>query len=202
MTTFDSVTSRAIPLLRDNIDTDAIIPSREMKLVSKVGLSGGLFANWRYTDVDARVPDPRFVLNDPAYGHAEILLGGKNFGCGSSREHAVWALAEYGIRAIVAESFNPIFRGNCVRNGILPVSLDAAPIAAAGGNVTIDLVGNTISAGEASWPFDIDDEARRMLLEGLDPIALTLTLADEIDAFCALARCQRPWAYLKGVTTT
>ena len=126
MTPFTTLTSIAVPLMRDNIDTDAIIPSREMKTVGKTGLADGLFAGWRYTEVGGRAPEPGFVLNDPAYAGAAILLGGANFGCGSRREHAAWALAEYGFRAVIAPSFNPIFRGNCVRNGIVPIELDAA----------------------------------------------------------------------------
>src|SRR5512145_1859336 len=122
MLPFDVLTAVAAPLIRANVDTDAIIPSREMKSVSKQGLADGLFAGWRYTTIGGREPDPAFVLNQPAYAGARILLGGENFGCGSSREHAVWALLEYGIRAV-------IFHGNCVRNGILPVRLDAGSIA-------------------------------------------------------------------------
>jgi len=120
MQPFTRLTAVAVPLIRDNTDTDAIIPSREMKTVSKVGLSDGLFAGWRYREIGGRDPDPTFVLNDPAYAGAQILLGGDNFGCGSSREHAVWALAEYGFRAVLAPSFSPIFAANCVRNGLAP----------------------------------------------------------------------------------
>ena len=130
MLKFDVLTAVAAPLLRANVDTDAIIPSREMKSVSKTGLAAGLFAGWRYTQIGGREPDPDFVLNQPAYAGAQVLLAGENFGCGSSREHAVWALLEFGIRAIIAPSFAPIFRMNCVRNGILPVCLPAATIAA------------------------------------------------------------------------
>ena len=111
MTPFTVVRSIAVPLLRDNVDTDAIIPSREMKTTGRTGLAAGLFAPWRYSDVAARTPDPDFPLNRPAAQGAAILLGGANFGCGSSREHAVWALAEHGIRCVIAESFAPIFRG-------------------------------------------------------------------------------------------
>jgi 3-isopropylmalate/(R)-2-methylmalate dehydratase small subunit len=110
---FNILTSIAVPLIRDNIDTDTIIPSHEIKATSKTGLAEGLFAPWRYLNANKRTPDPDFVLNDLGYASAQILLSGKNFGCGSSREHAVWALAEYGIRCIIAESFAPIFEGNC-----------------------------------------------------------------------------------------
>jgi 3-isopropylmalate/(R)-2-methylmalate dehydratase small subunit len=190
------VTSRAVPLIRDNIDTDAIIPSREMKGTGKTGLADGLFAGWRYTQIGGRDPVPGFVLNDPAYAGAEILLGGANFGCGSSREHAAWALAEYGFRAVIAPSFNPIFRGNCVRNGIVPVELDPAPFAAGAGPVTIDLPAQTVTGGGQTVAFAIEEEAKAMLVGGLDAIDLTLLRRDRIAAFRAADRAARPWAYL------
>ena len=196
MTPFETLTSRAIPLLRDNIDTDAIIPSREMRSVSKTGLEDGLFANWRYSDVDARVPNPEFVLNDPQYAEASILLCGANMGCGSSREHAAWALYEYGIRAIVAEQFNPIFFGNCYRNGILPVTLPAGPWADVDGELTVDLESCRISGGNREESFTLPAEARKMLLEGLDPIDLTLIDSALIADFEARNRQRRPWTYL------
>jgi 3-isopropylmalate/(R)-2-methylmalate dehydratase small subunit len=185
------LTATAAPLPIDNIDTDIIIPSREMKTTGKTGLADGLFANWRYLP-GTRDPDPGFVLNQPAYADAHILLTGANVGCGSSREHAAWALAEWGIRAIVAPSFNPIFFGNCVRNGIAPVQLSAAVIATLGNPVSIDLEAMTIG----SHPFALPGEARQMLLEGLDPIALTLKHADAIAAWQARDRSARPWAWL------
>ncbi|MFL0414447.1 3-isopropylmalate dehydratase small subunit [uncultured Sphingomonas sp.] len=199
---FDRLTSIAAPLVRDNVDTDAIIPSREMKSVSKKGLADGLFAGWRYTAVGGRDPDPTFVLNQPAFAGAQILLGGANFGCGSSREHAAWALAEYGFRVIVATSFNPIFRGNCIRNGIVPVELDAATIAElaqlseAGAAITVDLEAQVVSGGDRRWTFAIEDEARQMLLAGLDAIDLTLQRAEQIRAFTERDRATRGWAYL------
>jgi 3-isopropylmalate/(R)-2-methylmalate dehydratase small subunit len=197
MTPFTLLTSLAVPLLRDNVDTDAIIPSREMKSVSKHGLADGLFAGWRYTTMGGRDPDPAFVLNDPAYADAAILLSGSNFGCGSSREHAAWALAEYGFRAIVAPSFNPIFRGNCVRNGILPIELDAAPLAQSPQPLTIDLAAQTVTdAAGITHTFVIDDEAKAMLIGGLDAIDLTLQRRDRIEAFRNADRAQRPWIYL------
>ncbi|HVC31477.1 MAG TPA: 3-isopropylmalate dehydratase small subunit, partial [Steroidobacteraceae bacterium] len=113
---FTRLTAVAAVLLRDNIDTDAIIPSREIRAVSKTGLADGLFANWRYLPGQGRTPDPGFALNDPAFQGARILIAGENFGCGSSREQAVWALAEYGFRALVAPSFSSIFHRNCLRN--------------------------------------------------------------------------------------
>jgi 3-isopropylmalate/(R)-2-methylmalate dehydratase small subunit len=195
MEPFLTLRSVAAPLIRDNVDTDAIIPSREMKSVSKSGLSDGLFAGWRYTDVDARVPDPTFVLNKPEYGNAGILLGGGNFGSGSSREHAVWALAEYGFRAVIASGFSPIFRGNCVRNGVLPIVLDPKPFDRPGLELEIDLPAQEIRAAGEVWPFDIDEEAKLMLTQGLDPIALTLLDRAAIDAHESADRQIRGWAW-------
>lgn len=195
MKPFETLTSLAIPLIRDNVDTDAIIPSREMKTVSKDGLSEGLFAGWRY--LEGRTPNPDFVLNDPAYAGAQILLSGANFGCGSSREHAAWALAEYGIRAIIAPSFNPIFRGNCVRNGIVPIVLDATVFVDAPGPLTIDLPAQSVTdASGKKTEFAIDEEAKAMLIGGLDEISLTLQRMPEIEAFRTVDRASRPWAYL------
>jgi 3-isopropylmalate/(R)-2-methylmalate dehydratase small subunit len=197
MEPFATLTSVPVPLLRDNIDTDAIIPSREMRTVTKTGLKDGLFAGWRYTTIGSREPNPAFVLNDPAYQDAKILLGGANFGCGSSREHAVWALAEYGFRAIIASSFNPIFRGNCVRNGVVPIELDPEPIAAAIPPLTIDLPAQTVTAASGeSWRFELETEAKNMLQLGLDAIDLTLLRGDEIRRFRERDRARRPWVYL------
>jgi len=195
------LTGIAAPLdpdsLRDNVDTDAIIPSREMRSTGREGLADGLFAPWRYTDVDARTPDPGFVLNRPEYCNAPILVAGANFGCGSSREHAVWALAEWGIRAVMAVSFAPIFRGNCIRNFVLPVAMPRPVLEElAGGEVTVDLAGQRVSGGGESHAFDIDPEAKRMLGKGLDLIDLTLTMKDEIESWTQADRALRPWVYL------
>lgn len=195
----------AVPLLRANVDTDAIIPSREMRRVSKRGLGTGLFAHWRYLDVAARTPDPGFPLNQPAYAGATILLGGVNFGCGSSREHAVWALAEFGIRAVVAPGFSPIFRKNCIANGLLPAVLEPAAVEALArwvepdpqtNRLTIDLVERSIASPNADHRFDIADAERRRLLEGLDPIGFTETRRTDIDAFEAARYRAHPWASL------
>ena len=184
----------AAPLIRDNIDTDAIIPSREIKGVGKTGLADGLFAGWRY--LEGRTPDPAFVLNDPHYAHAPILLGGANFGCGSSREHAVWALHEYSVRAVIAPSFAPIFAGNCVRGGIIPVALPAATIALLTDDVAIDLAQQTVTSGDTTVTFEIDAQAKAMLAEGLDAIDLTFKNRDAIAAFLTGDRIARPWIYL------
>jgi 3-isopropylmalate/(R)-2-methylmalate dehydratase small subunit len=183
--------SPAIPLIRDNIDTDIIIPSREMKGTGKTGLAAGLFANWRYTDPAARTENPDFPLNQPLYRTATILKAGANIGCGSSREHAAWALAEWGIRAILAVSFNPIFFGNCVRNGIAPLTLPRPVIETLADPVTLDLEAMTVNG----HPVTLPEEARQMLLSGLDPIALTLTEAPAIAAWQQQDREARPWAW-------
>ena len=194
----------AAPLLRANIDTDAIIPSREMKRVSKHGLGEGLFAGWRYLSQERREPNPDFVLNQPGYRGASILLGGANFGCGSSREHAVWALREYGIRAIVAPGFGTIFAGNCVRNGLLPLVLPAEVIAAIAAwvsaapgqnRVLIDLQAQQLEAVGQTYSFEIDTGDRRMLLQGLDAIALTQTRGEIIEQFHRRRQKLRPWLY-------
>jgi 3-isopropylmalate/(R)-2-methylmalate dehydratase small subunit len=204
MEPFRSLRAVAAPILRANVDTDAIIPSREMKSVSKTGLAEGLFAGWRYTTIGGRDPNPDFVLNQAGYAGTKILLGGENFGCGSSREHAVWALHEYGIRVVIAPSFSPIFRGNCIRNGIVPVTLSAAQIVAlaefvsvdpAGRLLEVDLVAQEVRADTSMYRFELESEAREMLLEGLDGIDLTLKHRADIDTFVARDRVQRPWIY-------
>ncbi|MFN2288290.1 MAG: 3-isopropylmalate dehydratase small subunit, partial [Chromatocurvus sp.] len=173
----------AAPLMRNNVDTDAIIPSREMKRVSRTGLGDGLFAAWRYTLPGGREPDPAFILNQAAYRNTSILLSGSNFGCGSSREHAVWALSEYGIRAIIASSFGSIFYSNCIRNGVLPIVLPEAEVESLAADVErdpqarrllIDLPAErVITVDDGSFTFPIQPAQKHMLLEGLDGIALT-----------------------------
>ena len=194
----------AAPLLRANVDTDAIIPSREMKRVSKVGLAEGLFAGWRYLEQDSREPNASFVLNQPEYEGASILLSGDNFGCGSSREHAVWALAEYGIRSIIAPGFGGIFSGNCVRNGLLPLVMGETKIAEIAAWVvenpaehlpTIDLVSQNVLAAGRCYSFEVDADSKHMLTEGLDAIALTQTRWQEIIAFHQERKKLRPWLY-------
>ena len=196
----------AAPLVRNNIDTDAIIPSVEMKWVSRHGLSAGLFATWRYLDRVERVRNPDFVLNREAYQGASILLSGINFGCGSSREHAVWALAEYGIRAIIAVSFGTIFRANCIANGLLPISLPSEIIEQLlcyvdenprEHRLRINLEKRTVTAtDDFVVHFDIADSDADMLINGLDPVALTLQQENAIDDFQHEDRLERPWVYL------
>jgi 3-isopropylmalate/(R)-2-methylmalate dehydratase small subunit len=206
MQPFSTLTAVAAPLIRANVDTDAIIPSREIRSVSKTGLADGLFAGWRYTEIGGRDPDPAFVLNQSAYAGAQILLGGENFGCGSSREHAAWALAEYGFRAILAPSFNPIFFNNCIRNGIVPAVVAAEAIAAIAAEVEVDPQGRRVTVSledmavtapdGARTPFQLGDEQREMLRHGLDAIDLTLRWRDEIEAFRRADSKRRPWIYL------
>ena len=205
MRPFTSVTAVAAPLVRANVDTDAIIPSRHIKTVGRTGLAVGLFAGWRYTDPQGEAPNPDFVLNQAPYAHARILLGGDNFGCGSSREHAVWALIEYGFRAVIAPSFAPIFFGNSIRNGLLPVMLPASCISEieavvradpVSNAVTVDLTHCTVAvAGVGPFPFDLEPQARTMLLEGLDSVGMALKNRATIQAFIERDAVARPWIY-------
>ena len=194
MTPFTALTSVVVPLIRDNIDTDTIIPSREMTSTGKTGLKDGLFAPWRYSDAVTRTPNPDFAMNRPEFAGARILASGANFGCGSSREHAVWALAEYGVACVVAESFAPIFYTNCIRNGIAPITLPKTVIGTlAGSTATVDLDAQTVNGHH----FDIAEEAKTMLLEGLDAIDLTLKHREAIAKWQTADRQQRPWIYLE-----
>jgi len=189
MTPFTTLTAKAARLPGDNIDTDQIIPSREMKTVSKTGLGAGLFAAQRYTG--DRVPNLDFVLNQPECFEATVLIAGKNFGCGSSREHAVWALKDYGIRAVIAESFGEIFYNNCIRNGLLPIQISDTDIGQIGAEVRIDLPAQTVNGIH----FDIGAGDKHMLVQGLDIIALTLEQNDEIEAWFSRDQLRRHWAY-------
>jgi len=207
MEKFTTLKAIAAPLLRDNIDTDAIIPSREMKRVSKDGLADGMFASWRYTAIGGREENPDFVLNQEPYRHAQILLAGPNFGCGSSREHAVWAMKEWGFRAVVAPSFGEIYYGNCVRNGVLPIRLDADVVEALAeaveqdpenNQIAIDLPAQTLTAPDGTdHTFDIGTGDKEMLVEGLDPIGVTMRMEADIKAFEDEDRKARPWIYLE-----
>ncbi len=190
-------------MMRRNVDTDAIIPSREMKRVSREGLGEGLFANWRYSDVATREEAPDFVLNRARYREAKILISGDNFGCGSSREHAVWALADWGIGAIIAPSFGEIFQANCAQNGIVAVVLPEEQVEALGAEaerrelrLTVDLRACEVQrVDEQALPFSMKPREREMILKGLDPIALTLNEhAAAIEAFEHADRHNRPWA--------
>ena len=198
------------PLDRANVDTDAIIPKQFLKSIRRSGFGVNLFDAWRYTDHGEpgmeqarRHPNPDFVLNAPRYKGASILLARRNFGCGSSREHAPWALADYGFRALIAPSFADIFFNNCFKNGVLPIVLPDAKVdrlfadvaAFPGYELTIDLERQTVSSadGGLSFPFDVDPFRKRCLLNGWDDIGLTLQHADEIRAFETRHLAEQPW---------
>lgn len=180
MDAFVTHTGTAVPLRRSNVDTDQIIPAVWLKQVSRTGFEKGLFAAWR--------EDPSFVLNDPAYDGASILISGPDFGTGSSREHAVWALQQYGFRVVIAARFGDIFRNNSTKMGLLPVilppeaveTLQKAVEADPATEITVDLSEREVRAVGEAWSFEIDDYTRWRLLEGLDDIGLTLRHADAI----------------------
>ncbi|MEU6744887.1 3-isopropylmalate dehydratase small subunit [Spirillospora sp. NPDC046719] len=185
------VAGRAVPLDRSDVDTDQIIPARWMKRVERTGYAAGLFEKWRR--------DPAFVLNDPAYRGAPILVSGPNFGCGSSREHAPWALRDHGFRAIIAPSFADIFRGNLPNSGLVPVQAAPAVVAALLAAVTadsateivVDVAGRTVRCdGVCDAPFELDASAHHRLVHGLDEIDLTLARDEAVTAY---ERTRPPW---------
>jgi 3-isopropylmalate/(R)-2-methylmalate dehydratase small subunit len=186
MEAFRNFTGLVAPLDRPNVDTDQIIPKQFLKAVVRSGLGAGLFYDWR------RQPDSQFVLEQPRFRNAVILVARGNFGCGSSREHAVWALGDYGFRGVIAPSFADIFKNNCLKNGLLTIILQPGEVDAIFNAIkqhdpyelTIDLAAQTVSDG-FGWKarFDIDPFAKKCLLEGLDDIALTLTHGSEIAAY-------------------
>ena len=209
MQAFTTLRALVAPLDRSNVDTDAIIPKQFLKRVTRTGFGPNLFDEWRYldhgeadTDCATRPLNPDFVLNQPRYRGAGILLTRENFGCGSSREHAPWALAEFGLRAIVAPSFADIFYNNCFKNGILPVVLDAATVARLFGAVEatpayaleISLAEQVLCtpSGEAI-PFEVDAFRKHCLLNGLDEIGLSLQHADKVRAYEERTRRASPW---------
>ena len=194
MNKFKNFSSLAIPLNIDNVDTDAIIPKQYLKSIKKSGFGDYLFDQWRYTnyaelgdDCSNRPKNNSFVLNDPTYKNSNILIAKNNFGCGSSREHAVWALRDYNIKVVIAISFADIFANNCIKNGLLPITLDSAivntifehsPV-----NISIDLRNQQISCNNKKYNFEISSANKKRLLEGLDDIDLTLKLNDKIENF-------------------
>ncbi|MDD2867152.1 3-isopropylmalate dehydratase small subunit [Neomegalonema sp.] len=204
MQKFTSLSGVAAPLPLINIDTDMIIPKQYLKTIKRTGLGTGLFSELRYDEQGGENPD--FVLNRPAYRQAEILVTGDNFGCGSSREHAPWALLDFGIRCVIAPSFADIFYNNCFKNGILPIALPQEQIdllmedAEKGANarITVDLETQTIERPNGEKiAFDVDAFRRHCLLNGLDDIGLTLQHGAEIDAFEAKMRGDQPWVLQK-----
>jgi 3-isopropylmalate/(R)-2-methylmalate dehydratase small subunit len=198
MQPFTVHTGTALPLRRSNVDTDQIIPSDYLKRVTRTGFADGLFAGWRGT--------PGFPLDDPAYAGATVLLAGPEFGTGSSREHAVWALQDHGFRAVISARFADIFRGNSLKNGLLPVVLPADTVdalmtaveAAPTTPVVVDLEARKVRSGAITASFDIDDHTRWRLMEGLDDIALTLRHDDSIATFEAARPAWLPTAAVPG----
>jgi 3-isopropylmalate/(R)-2-methylmalate dehydratase small subunit len=201
-----------VPLDRANVDTDAIIPKQFLKSIKRAGFGPNLFDEWRYLDHGEpgksnhdRPLNPEFVLNQPRYQDASVLLARENFGCGSSREHAPWALEDYGFRAIIAPSFADIFFNNCFKNGLLPIRLSEAQVdelfkavtANKGFKLEIDLEQQTISAPDGKvYKFEVEAFRKHCLLNGLDDIGLTLQHVDEIKAFEAKRRAAQPWLFV------
>jgi 3-isopropylmalate/(R)-2-methylmalate dehydratase small subunit len=204
-------TGVVLPLNRANVDTDAILPKQFLKSIRRTGFGPHLFDGWRYLeaydeagDNPGRRPDPAFVLNDPAYAGASILLARENFGCGSSREHAPWALAGYGIRVLIAPSYGDIFHSNCFKNGLLALRLPKPDIDALfdlvlgspGISLTVDLPAQRVRRADGrSHAFEVDAFHKHCLLGGLDEIGLTLQDAELIRAFEARRRIERPWLF-------
>jgi len=184
MKPFKKINSVITPLDKVNVDTDQIIPKQFLKLVQKSGFGKFLFYNWRFDENKNKKSD--FILNDSKYENSNILVSGDNFGCGSSREHAVWALQDYGFSVIIAPSFADIFFSNCFKNGILPISLEQKIIETLfveNASVTVDLENQIIVTSSAKIPFTIDSHKKKILLEGLDDIAQTFQLEDKITEF-------------------
>jgi len=199
MEAFTRLDAAAAPLPLANIDTDQIIPKQFLKTVERAGLAKGLFYDFRFDEQG--LPKPEFVLNQPAFKNAGVLITGDNFGCGSSREHAPWALMDFGIKAVVATSFADIFYNNCFQNGLLPVVLKAEQVAqlmdeARGGNhvVSIDLETQTVtSPSGAVFTFEIDPQRKQKMLQGLDAIGETLMSAASIDTYEMKRALSQPW---------
>jgi len=201
MDKFTTLTGVAAPLEIDNVDTDMIIPKQYLKTIKRTGLGAGLFSELRYRDDGSLNPD--FVLNKPAYAHAQILVAGDNFGCGSSREHAPWALLDFGIRCVISTDFADIFYNNCFKNGILPVKVSPSDLAklmddaerGANATLTVDLETQEIRGPDGGVvKFELDPFRKHCLIEGLDDIGLTLVEAPAIAAFETKSAAARPWA--------
>jgi len=211
MEPFKQINGIVAPLDRANVDTDAIIPKQYLKSIHRTGFGPNLFDDWRYLDPgepgqdpSTRRPNPDFVLNQPRYAGAEILLARENFACGSSREHAVWALTDHGFRAVIAPSFADIFYNNSFKTGLLPVRLSAEQVdwlfreteANEGYRLTVDLENRQVVTPDGTaFTFDIDPFRRKCLLEGLDDIGLTLRHADEIRAYEDRRKREAPWLF-------
>ena len=200
MQPFTTLTSTPAPMKVVNVDTDMIIPKQYLKTIKRTGLGTALFSEMRYKDDGSENPD--FVLNQPAYRKSEILVAGDNFGCGSSREHAPWALLDYGIRCVISTSFADIFYNNCFKNGILPIVMPQEVVdvlmedARKGANarMTVDLENLTVTTSDGqSFGFELDPFRRHCLLNGLDDIGLTMEKSPSIDAYEAQMAQSRPW---------
>lgn len=186
-----TLTGTACPLDQANVDTDQIIPKQFLTSVSRAGFGKHLFHDWRYLDLEEKEPTPEFVLNKPEHQGAAILLARENFGCGSSREHAPWALTDFGFKAVIATSFADIFYGNCMNNQLLPIALSssemdvlfAAVAKDASAVISIDLPAQTVSVGDTSMSFEIAEHHKNNLVKGLDAIGQTLELTDDIESF-------------------
>jgi 3-isopropylmalate/(R)-2-methylmalate dehydratase small subunit len=184
MEPFKTVSSIVTPLDKVNVDTDQIVPKQFLKLVQKSGFGKFLFFNWRYDENENKKPD--FILNDSKYESSQVLVAGDNFGCGSSREHAVWALLDYGFSVIIAPSFADIFYSNCFKNGILPITLDQKLVEKLQqeiGAIKVDLENQIIKTSSEEIPFEIDSYKKKILLDGLDEIAQTFQYEDRISEF-------------------
>jgi len=182
--TFKKITSIVTPFRKINVDTDQIVPKQFLKLVTKSGFGKFLFYNWRYDKAEKPISD--FVLNDEKYKDSKILVTGENFGCGSSREHAVWALQDYGFAVIIAPSFADIFYSNCFKNGLLPITLEQSIVEKLehiSDTIEVDLQNQTIKKDSESIPFHISSHHKKILLEGLDDIEMTLQYEDKISEF-------------------
>jgi len=203
MKKFSSINSIAMPLDRANIDTDAIIPKQFLKSIKRSGFGPNLFDEWRYLDHgepgmdnSIRPINPDFVLNNPTYSGAQILLTRRNFGCGSSREHAPWALEDYGFRAIIAPSFADIFYNNCFKNGVLPIVLSSEIVDSLfsySGLINIDLEKQIVKIDQNSFEFEVDPERKQRLINGLDDIGLTLQNENQIRIFETAHFAKYPW---------
>ncbi|MDC3245805.1 3-isopropylmalate dehydratase small subunit [Candidatus Pseudothioglobus singularis] len=203
MKKFSSINSIAMPLDRANIDTDAIIPKQFLKSIKRSGFGPNLFDEWRYLDHgepgmdnSIRPINPDFVLNNPTFSGAQILLTRRNFGCGSSREHAPWALEDYGFRAIIAPSFADIFYNNCFKNGVLPIVLSSEIVDSLfsySGLINIDLEKQIVKIDQNSFEFEVDPERKRRLINGLDDIGLTLQNENQIRIFETAHFAKYPW---------
>ena len=200
MEKFTKLTGIAAPMPLVNIDTDMIIPKQFLKTIKRSGLGANLFDEMRFTQDGQEIPG--FVLNQPAYRNAEILVAGDNFGCGSSREHAPWALLDFGIRCVISTSFADIFYNNCFKNGILPIALPAEAVAVlmddarkgANARISVDLEAQTVTASDGqSFSFEVDAFKKHCLLNGLDDIGLTMEKSASIDSFESQAQTTRPW---------